>query len=166
MIYGGSGPVILSAAGAKDLLLSTKQIGGPDRSRPQLVEGPRKRDRLADVGDAADPRHRALHAKAEPRVHERAVFPEIQVPAVRVFRQLLRADAGEQLVVVVLALATADDFAVPLRSEHIVVEDGAGVGGVFLHIEGLHLLGVVEHHHLALVLLPEPRLRLTPSILT
>src|SRR5207247_8948925 len=80
-------------------------------SRPQHVERPRKRDRLADVGDAANPRHRALHAKAESRVHERAVFPEIQVPAVRVLRQLLRANAGEQLVVVVLALATADDFA-------------------------------------------------------
>src|SRR5258706_9833794 len=75
------------------------------RSRPQLVERPWECDRLADVRNATDPRHRALQAEPEPRVHERAVFAEVQVPAVRVLRQPFRADAGEQLVVVVFTLA-------------------------------------------------------------
>src|SRR2546425_12489640 len=107
-------------------------------SRPEPVQRTRERDRLADVRDAADPRHGALHAEPEPGVYERAVLAEVQVPAVRVFGQLLRADAPEQLVVIVLALAAADDLPVPFGGEHVVVEDGAGIGGGFFHIERPH----------------------------
>src|SRR5207244_3605442 len=44
-------------------------------SRPQLVQRPRKRDRLADVGNPADPRHRALDAEPEARMDERPILP-------------------------------------------------------------------------------------------
>src|SRR6266568_3014910 len=81
---------------------------------PQPVQRPWKSDRLADMRDAADPRDRALDAEPESGVHERAVLPQIQIPRVRLFRQLLGTNAREQLVVVVLALAAADDFAVSL----------------------------------------------------
>src|SRR6266850_2544351 len=141
------------------------QSGRRRQSRPQLVERPRECDRLADVGNAADPRHGALQAEPEPRVHERAVFAEVQVPAVRVLRQLFGADAGEQLVVVVLTLAAADDLPVPLGGEHVVVEDGAGVRGILLHIEGFHCPGIVEHQHRPVVLLRQQRLGLSPQVL-
>src|SRR5204862_2449440 len=91
-------------------------------SRPRRVQGTRKRDRLADVRDAADPRHRALDAEPEAGVHERAVLAQVEIPAVGVLRQLLRTDPREQLVVVVFALAAPDDFAVPFGREHVVVE--------------------------------------------
>src|SRR5207247_11100484 len=60
--------------------------GGRGRSRPQFVERARKRDCFPDVRDATDPRHRALHAEPEPRMDERPVFPEIEIPAVGIFR--------------------------------------------------------------------------------
>src|SRR2546426_8617394 len=50
------------------------------------------RSRLANVRDAADPRHRALDAEAEPRVHERAVLAQVEVPAVGPLGELLFAD--------------------------------------------------------------------------
>src|SRR2546430_17643022 len=84
-------------------------------SRPQLVQRPRKCDRLANVRDATDPRDRALHAQPKARVDERPVLAEIQVPAVRLLGKLLLADAREQPAVVVLALAAPDDLAVPLQ---------------------------------------------------
>src|SRR2546426_7973087 len=101
------------------------------------------RSRLANVRDAADPRHRALDAEAEPRVHERAVLAQVEVPAVGPLGELLFADPLQQLVVVVFALATADDLPVSLRGQQVVVEHRAGVGRAFLHIEGLHLPGIV-----------------------
>src|SRR5437667_314059 len=133
-------------------------------SRPQLVQRPRKCDRLANVRDATDPRDRALHAQPKARVDERPVLAEIQVPAVRLLGKLLLADAREQPAVVVLALAAPDDLAVPLRRQHVVVEHGARVGGVFLHIEGLHGLGVVVDHHGTIVLFGEQRLGVSPQV--
>src|SRR2546423_1084843 len=133
---------------------------------PQLVQRPRKCDRLANVWDAADPRDRTLDAEPETRVHERPVLPEIQVPAVRLLGQLVLADAREQLVVVVLALAAGDDLAVALRRQHVVVEHGAGVGGVFLHIEGLYGLGIIVDQHGTVVLLGEQSLGVPAQVAT
>ena len=65
---------------------------------------PRKRDRFANVRNAADPRHRALEAEPEARVHEAAVLPQVEVPAVGLGIEPLRVDPRQQLVVVVLAL--------------------------------------------------------------
>src|SRR5207249_2472241 len=70
----------------------------------------------------------------------------------------------QQLVVVVLALAAADDLPVPLRRQHVVVQHGARVGGVFLHIEGFHAPGVVVDHHGAVVLFGEQRLLVAPDV--
>src|SRR6266545_4444040 len=133
-------------------------------SRPQLVKRPRKRDRLPDVRDAADPRDRPLDAQPEARVDERAVLAEVQVPAVRLFGELLLPDAREQPVVVVLALASPDDLPVALGRQHVVVQHGARVGGVFLHIEGFHPLRVVVNQHGAVVLLGEQRFLLPPDV--
>src|SRR5256885_1380872 len=133
---------------------------------PEFVQRPRKCDRLANVWDAADPRDRTLDAEPEARVHERPVLPEIQVPAVRLLGQLVLADAREQLVVVVLALAAADDLAVAFRRQHVVVEHGAGVGGVFLHIEGLYGLRIIVDQHGTVVLLGEQSLGVPAQVAT
>src|ERR1700688_56382 len=66
-------------------------------SRPESVERPRKRDRLPNVRDPADPRHCALDPEAEARVDKRPVLSEVQVPAVRLDRQAFLFDAAEQL---------------------------------------------------------------------
>jgi hypothetical protein len=54
--------------------------------------------------DSADPCHGPLEPEAEARVNERAVFSQVQVPAVRFDGQVLLFDSRQQLVVVVLAL--------------------------------------------------------------
>src|SRR5690606_2559780 len=71
-------------------------------SRMQARHQARERDALADVRRAADPRNGALEAESEARVHERAVLAQVEIPAVRVERQVLFLDAVQQLVVVVL----------------------------------------------------------------
>ena len=65
---------------------------------------PREGDRLADVRHAADPGDGPLHTEPEAGVHERAVLTKIQVPAIGLGIEPLLLDAGQQLVVVVLAL--------------------------------------------------------------
>ena len=91
--------------------------------------------------------------RPNPEWTKRAVFPQVEVPAVGLQRQPFLLDAADQLVVVVLALAAADDLAVPLRRQHVVVEHGAGIGRVLLHIEGLDRPRVVVDHDRAVVLL-------------
>ena len=61
--------------------------------------------------DAADPGHGAFDSQSEPRVHECAVLPEVQVPAVVLFRELELAKPAQELVVVILPLASANDLA-------------------------------------------------------
>src|SRR5258705_2467542 len=97
-------------------------------------------------------------------MHERAVLPQIQIPGVRLFRQLLGADTREQLVVIVLALAAADDLAIALRREAVVVEHGPRIGRVLLHIESLHALRVVVDEHRPVVLLRERGLVLSAQV--
>src|SRR5512133_2771645 len=69
--------------------------------RIDLVQHARIRNALAQVRHAADPRDRALDAHAEPRVRERAVLADVEVPLERFDRQLVLLDALEQQVVVV-----------------------------------------------------------------
>jgi hypothetical protein len=54
--------------------------------RIDALEGAREGDRLADVVDAADPGHGPFQAQPETAVWERTIAPEIQIPAVRLFR--------------------------------------------------------------------------------
>ena len=108
---------------------------------------PRERDRLPDVRQPADPRDGALEAEPEARVHERAVSPKVEVPVVRLRVESLLLDAGQQLVVVVLALRAADDLAVPLGRQQSSPEHRARVVGVLLHVERLRFLRVVEDEH-------------------
>ena len=64
----------------------------------------RERARLTDVLKPANPRDRSLEAKSKARVHERPVLPKIQIPTVRVDRQLLLVNSMKEFVLVVFAL--------------------------------------------------------------
>jgi hypothetical protein len=81
------------------------------------------------VLDAADPRDGALEPEPEAAVREGAVLAQVEIPAVRLHRQPFVRDAGEQLVVIVLALRAADDLAAPSgasRSAQRTVRGSAG----------------------------------------
>src|SRR5205823_5462551 len=85
--------------------------------RPQAIQCPRERNRFTDVGDPANPRNRTFYTETEAGVHERPVLTQIQIPRIRLFRQSLGTNARQQLLVIVLALAAADDLAIALRRQ-------------------------------------------------
>src|SRR5207245_1482618 len=62
---------------------------------------------------------------------ERAVLPQIEIPRVRLLRQSLGANARQQLLVVVLALAAANDFPVALWCKPVLVQHGPRVVGSY-----------------------------------
>src|ERR1041384_5945978 len=70
----------------------------------QPVDLARKRDRLPDMGNPADPRHRPLHSEPETGMHERSILPEIEIPPVGRRVQALRLDPRQQAVVIVFPL--------------------------------------------------------------
>src|SRR5271165_490732 len=107
--------------------------------RRQAVEHSRERDRLPNVRKSTYPRDRALDAQAESGVGESSITADVQVPLESRTRQFVRFEGGFQRGQVVLSLAAADDFAVPLRREDVHVERLIGVGGVALEVEGLQL---------------------------
>jgi len=56
-------------------------------------------------------------------------------------------NARQQLVMVVDALTTTDNFAIPLWSEHIHTERQVGPLRVILHIKGLDRGGIAVDDH-------------------
>src|SRR5699024_2904386 len=113
-----------------------------------VIYSPRERDYVADVGHAGEVHDAALKAKAESSVAGGAVFAQIQVEFV-IFRAKSQfIHAGQQLLVVVLPLAAADDLS---DAGHQAVHGSDGLPViVLLHVEGLDLLGVVGDEHRAL----------------
>ena len=56
----------------------------------------RERDSLANVRDAADPGYGPLDPQSESGMHERAVFAEIEIPAVGLRIEALLARRGRE----------------------------------------------------------------------
>src|SRR5690606_36437170 len=90
--------------------------GGASELRP--ARGPRVGDDVSDVLHAGDVHEHALEAQAEARVRGRTEFSKLEVPPVGGLRQALFADALEEHVVTLLALAAADDLSNP-RRQHV-----------------------------------------------
>ena len=65
-----------------------------------------------------------------------AIAAQIQVPLEGLFRQVVFAQAFQEQIVIVDALAAADDFAVTFRSDHVEGEGKLGALGVRLHVKG------------------------------
>src|SRR5437867_12056128 len=110
--------------------LSTRFLGQPRLTIPTLITGafpsrietvdrPRVGDRLAQVVDARDPGDEALDPHPEPRVRHRPVPSDVEVPAERLEGQPVLLDSPEQEIVVVDALAAADDLPVALRRQDV-----------------------------------------------
>ena len=76
--------------------------------------------------DPADPRHDPFDAHAEAAVRDAAEAAEIQVPLERLFRQLVLFDAGDEQIVIVDALAAANDLAVAFRGQHVHAQRDVG----------------------------------------
>src|SRR5215475_15399106 len=112
-------------------------------SIPRIPRRPRKRDGVADVGEARDVGERALEPQAEARVRHRAVAAEIPVPGVVLLVDGAFGHAGVEHVEALLALTTADDLANPGR-EYIHGGDRPAVV-VYPHVERLDVLRVVHH---------------------
>src|SRR5882762_3056158 len=123
--------------------LSTRFLGQPRLTIPTLitgaflsriepVDGPRVRDRLAQVVDAGDPGDEALDPHPEPGVRHRAVPSNVEIPAERLEGESVLLDPPEQEVVVVDALAAADDLAVPLGGQDVDAQRPVGILGIGL----------------------------------
>ena len=76
-----------------------------------VSDSAREGQHVADVSDAGEVHDTALEAQAEAGMAGGAVLPEIQIEVVGCLVHAQLADAGEELVVVVLTLAAADDLA-------------------------------------------------------
>ena len=98
-------------------------------------------------------------------MYEGAVLPEVEVPGIGGGVEPLRHDAGQQPVVVVLALGAADDLAVPFGREAVVAQHRARIVRVLLHVERLERLRIVEDEHRPVILLGEQRLVITAQVL-
>src|SRR5688572_14024142 len=98
--------------------------------RPQAVHGARERYRFPDMVDPANPPDSSLQTEPKSRVHERSVFPEVEIPAVGLHWQSFLADSRQQLVVIVFTLGSSDDLAVALWGQTIIAKHRAGIGGI------------------------------------
>ena len=87
----------------------------------------------------------ALEAEAEAGVGRGAVAPQLQVPPVLVLGQAALVDPLPELVEAVLPLRAADDLT-DLGHQHVHGRHRPLVV-VEVHVEGLDLLGIVDHHH-------------------
>src|SRR5436309_9796701 len=105
--------------------LSTRFLGQPRLTMPTLIIGrvpsrveavqrARVGDGLAQVVDACDPGDEAFDSHPEAAVRHRAVLADVEVPLERLDRQVVLLEARQQQVVVVDALAAADNLSVPL----------------------------------------------------
>src|SRR5688572_9506310 len=101
--------------------------------------------------DPANPPDSSLQTEPESRVHERSVFPEVEIPAVGLHWQPFLADSGQQLVVIVFALRSTNDLPVALWGQTIIAKHGAGIGGILLHVKRLCFLWIVGDEDRAVV---------------
>ena len=69
--------------------------------------------------ETADPGDDPLDAHTEAAMWHAAESAQVEIPLVGFARQLVLVDAGEQQLVVVDALAAADDLAVSLGRENV-----------------------------------------------
>jgi hypothetical protein len=103
------------------------------------VEKPRKRDSLTDVLDPADPGQGPLHAEAETRVGDAAVFSQVNVPFIRLARKIVLFEPLLEEGEIVNALSSADNLAVTFRGQNIHAERQVRPLRVGLHVKSLDL---------------------------
>src|SRR5882672_5226330 len=132
----------------------------------QTIHSTRKSNRLANVVDSANPTHGSLEAEAETSVNERAVLPQIQIPVVSLDRQAFFLYPAEELVVIVLALRSADDLAMTFRRQQIVAQYSARVSRILLHVKRFRLFGIIVDEDGTILTLDQQCLILCAEVIT
>src|SRR6202521_4697568 len=117
------------------------------RLRVYPVNHAREGNHLANVLRPANPGYRAFKAQAKTRVRHTAIAPQVQIPLEGFLGQVVFAQALDQQIVIVDALATADDFSVAFGSDHVEGEGEVGALGVGLHVERLDRCGIAMDEH-------------------
>src|SRR6185437_2091178 len=79
---------------------------------------------------------------------------------------MLRLDAAHEPVVIIFALAATNDFAVALRRQQVITENGPRIGRILLHVERLGFARIVEDEYRAIVLLYHPALIFRAKVVT
>src|SRR6266404_5460897 len=111
--------------------------------RIHAINHAREGDDFANVFGATNPRDRTLEAHSEAGMRHAAVAAQVEIPLEGLFGQVVFAQAFQKQIVIVNALAAADDFAVAFRRDHIESEGELGALGVRLHVKGFDRCGVV-----------------------
>src|SRR5947208_5937056 len=115
--------------------------------RIHAVNHSREGDDLANVFGAANPGDGTLEAQSEAGMRNATVAPQVEIPLESLFGQFVLLEALEEQVVIVDALAAADDFAIALGGNHVKGESELGALGVRLHVKGFNRSGIVMDQH-------------------
>src|SRR5260370_30679656 len=104
--------------------------------RIHAINHAREGDDLANVFGAANPCDGALKAHSEAGMRNAAVAAQVEIPLEGLRGQVVFVEALDQQIVIMDALASADNFAVTFLRDHV---KGAGefrALGVRLHVKG------------------------------
>src|ERR1700719_3254983 len=100
----------------------------------ESMQRPGERDCLSYVFQSANPSHSPLDSHAETPMRHAAVFPQIEIPLERLFRQSVLTNALEKHLVGCHALRAANDFAITFRREDVHAQRELRPLRVWLHI--------------------------------
>src|ERR1700730_13148359 len=126
---------------------------GEQRLRINPVNHAREGNNLAHVLSSANPSHDALESHAETRMRHAAIAAEVQIPLEGFLRQFLFSQSLNEEFIAGDALASADDLAVALRSQHVESKRQVGPRAIGLHVEGFDRSGIAMNHHRPIELL-------------
>ena len=82
-------------------------------------------------------------------MRDAAVAAQVEIPLKRLLGQLVFVQALNQQIVIVNALAAADNFAIAFGRKHVESERKIGTLGVGLHVKRLDGGGIAMNHHRA-----------------
>src|SRR5438067_11951868 len=106
---------------------------------------PGKRNGLAHMLQAADPRDGPLNSHAKPGMRNAAIFAQIQIPLEGLFRQMVFPDALQQQIIIANALRSANNFAVSFGGKHVHTQGQLRTLRIRLHVKRFHFWGIAEH---------------------
>src|SRR6266849_370233 len=111
------------------------------------VQHARERNHFANVLCPANPRHGAFQPHAKSRMRHAAVAPQIQIPPERFLRQVVLAKPFHQQIVVMNALAPADDLSVAFRRQHVERQRQIRALRIRLHVKRFDRCRIAVYQH-------------------
>ena len=113
----------------------------------QAIEHSRKRNRLANVFETADPGDCAFDAHAEAACGTEPYFRRSRYHSKASRGSSCSLSPLHQKVVARHALAAANDFAVAFRRKNVHAQRNFGTQRIRFHVEGLDRGGITVNHH-------------------